>query len=182
MNYFNLKENIIDDKTWQVVLERESFAKYKTYITDNGTTTKLQAASAYPSENSKHDPLDPFNIILDKFNPKLVLNKEKFLAFIKFDAGCGIFPHTDDSLKRSTIFSWAVNLDSKYFEPILFHDLKDKSKIIDKGYYKKEGIVFNTQKVHSVEQSDRARISFQICFSNTIEEIYTLYTNGELFK
>lgn len=182
MNYFNLKESIIDEATWQTILKYEKSAKYNTYVTEKGTVTQLQAALAYPSEESQQNASDPLNILLSKFNSKLVMNEEKILTFIKFNEGGGIFPHTDDARKRSTTFAWAVNLDSKYFLPILFHDPEDRSKIVDKGYYKPEGIVFNTQKVHSVEPSERKRVSFQISFSNPIEEVHELYMNGVLFN
>jgi hypothetical protein len=182
MNYFNLSEKIIDDETWKIILEREKIAKYKNYVTHNGTVTDLCASLAYPSEESRNDPSDPINILLQKFNSNLTMPDGKLVTFIKFKKGGGIFPHTDDAIKRYTTFAWAVNLNPVEFTPILFHDPMEKTKIIDRGYYKQEGIVFNTQKMHSVEPGSKERISFQISFSNPTEEVYDLYMTGQLLN
>lgn len=181
MNYFNLIENPIDIEIWNTVLEREKQAQYFSYDTYRGTKTDLSFADAYLTKENKNNPLDPLNLLLDKFNPKLVMHEDKVVAFIKFDAGGGIFPHTDDNPKRSTVFAWAVNSDPENFVPILFHNPEDKT-VIDKAYYTEEGLVFNTQSMHSVEPSSLPRISLQICFYNPIEEVYELYRNGELFN
>lgn len=179
VNYFNLKENPINASIWNTIIDRESRAKYFSYTTDKGTPTNLSYASAYLNDESKSDPSDPLNILLNKFNKNLVM-EDKLVAFIKFKAGSGIFPHTDDSLKRSTIFAWAVNTAPANFVPILYHD-KDTQEVIDKAYYTNEGIVFNTQNMHSVEPHALDRVSLQLCFYNPIEEVYDLYKNGKLF-
>lgn len=181
MNYFNLDNNIIDLDTWKIIVQRERSTSYKYYTTNNGTVTDLCASLAYPSEDCRNNPNDPINILLKKFNNNLKMPEGKLVTFIKFNKGSGIFPHIDDAIKRSTTFAWAVNLDPIEFSPILFHDPDDKTKIVDRGYYKKEGIVFNTQKIHSVQPGDKERVSFQISFSNPIEEVYDLYLKGQLF-
>lgn len=180
MHYFNLRENPIDENTWSVVLEREKQAQYFSYTTYKGTQTDLSFADAYVTQENKLNPEDPLNLILKKFNPKLIMHEDKVVAFIKFGAGGGIFPHTDDNPKRSTVFAWAVNTDPRNFVPILFHNPEDKS-IVDRAYYTYKGLVFNTQSMHSVKPSSLDRISLQICFYNPIEEVYDLYRKGELF-
>lgn len=180
MHYFNLLENPIGPEIWNVILEREKRAQYFYYKTYSGTETDLSYADAYITQENKSNPEDPLNLLLKKFNPKLRMHEDKVVAFIKFGAGGGIFPHTDDNPKRSTVFAWAVNTDPENFVPILFHDPEDKS-IVDRAYYTEEGLVFNTQSVHSVEPSNLPRISLQICFHNPIEEVYDLYRKGELF-
>ena len=181
MHYFNLIENPIDVEIWNTILERQTQAQYFSYNTYRDTKTDLSFADAYITKENKTNPLDPLNILLAKFNQKLVMHEDKVVAFIKFDAGGGIFPHTDDNLKRSTVFAWAVNTAPTNFVPILFHNPEDKS-VVDKAYYTEEGLVFNTQSMHSVEPSNLDRISLQICFYNPIKEVYELYKNGELFN
>lgn len=181
MHYFNLLENPIDQDTWNVILEREKQAQYFSYNTYKGTKTDLSFADAYITKENKSNPFDPLNLLLDKFNSKLVMHEDKTVAFIKFNAGGGIFPHIDDHLKHSTIFSWAVNTDPKNFEPIAYHD-ENNFDVIEKAYYSAEGLVFTTQKYHSVQPSILPRISLQVCFYNPIEEVYNLYTKGELFN
>lgn len=182
MNYFNLKEKIISEDLWSLILHREQNANYTRYITHNGTPTDLFASLAYPSKEAQEDLNDPLNIFIGKFNSKLIMPEGNMVAFIKFNKGCGIFPHIDDAIKRTTTFSWAVNLDPKRFVPILYHNPDNRSEVIDKGYYKEEGIVFNTQNVHSVEPSDNERITLQISFANPIDEVYELYIKGELLS
>lgn len=147
---------------------------YHTYITDKGTRVPLQYCSVPKTPHISNPHIVK---LLNRFNKSLVVST---VLFIKFDRHEGIPPHVDDNLNRSSCVTWALSPEISQFAPVLFYK-ELGGPVSDTVFYTTNPLLLNTRVVHAVENNNYDRISFQVCFSNPIEELYELYTNNQFF-
>ena len=171
MFYYHL-EYEIDATLHEKLMNLALNIPYSVHVPPNQTSQSLQVSSVYDANMIKYDIVTQIEKLL---HPDLCFSHS---AFLKFPKNKGIDPHIDLNLKRQTCLVWALHPNLDNFAPVTFYD-NDLQPF--KVFYRKTPMLLNTQKKHSVENTNFDRYSFQICFNEHIDQIYTFHKRNGIF-
>lgn len=173
MNTYETSYKLDDTLKFELLSQAKNHTQYNLYTTFKNTQTDLLFATDVTKEIK---PSEATNYLKSIINPNLKLNG---IAFIKFLPNTSIFPHCDDHDLRTTCLTWALSPDLDLFAPVIYHYTEEK--ISEIKYYNECGLMLNTKNMHSVVNNNFERISVQLCFSNTIEELVLADFENKLF-
>jgi len=146
---------------------------YQNYTTLKGTKISLQYSNCLDSANNRFSVVKQIEELI---NPRLDIT---MAVFIKFPAYSNIEPHIDDNIQRSSCVTWALHPDLQNFAPVNFHDIN--KEIVETVFYDKFPIILNTRAIHSVQNNNFDRYTFQLCFSNSIDELANFNKDHKIF-
>jgi hypothetical protein len=173
MNTYRTSYKLDDSLKNDLLLQAREHTEFNLYTTYKNTKTDLHFATDVTKEIK---PSDATNYLKSIVNPSLELNG---IAFLKFLPNKSIFPHCDDHDLRTSCLTWALSPDIDNFAPVIYH--YTENKISEITYYNNCGLILNTKNMHSVVNNEFERISVQLCFSNSIQELALADLKNNLF-
>lgn len=176
MNIYESNYLLDCDIKKKLLEQARSTTVYRPYTTDRGTLTELYVSSDVGKGGIQ--PTVETEYLKSIINPKFKVNA---VVFLKFMPNADIFPHTDDSILRTSCITWALSPEEKDFAPVIYHKGDRKDTIDEIKYYTDKPLILNTQKMHSMKNNSFERISIQLCITEPIEELAAADFNNELF-
>jgi len=83
--------------------------------------------------------------------------------------------------KRNTVLSIPLFPLDHYPRTLFWETFSSTTPIAIAEFDKTNPCLLNTQKLHTVEKSDRERFNFQLCFDETFEQVLKLIQDNKLF-
>jgi hypothetical protein len=103
---------------------------------------------------------------------RIPLTVNKFVI-VKHEAGCLVRPHKDRNLSRRTIIATPISPKIDYADTIFWKENKE----IARCRWGDKSVILDTQEVHSLINGPETRISFQICLSESFDQVVSTMEN-----
>ena len=174
MNYYETRYTLDEDFKKLLLDQAANYTRFKKYISKNGDQQDLFVASTKGKEVYESCEI---NYLKSLINPKFNLTTAVFLKILP---GTSTGIHIDESPYRITSLAWALSPTVLDFAPIKYYR-DDGVTLNEIKYYSDFGILLNNKKYHAVNNNDYIRISVQLSFTNTIEELAMADMQNELF-
>ena len=150
---------------------------YSNYISPEGQKIELEFCLLYEHDSTILDEPEIIKIMRGLIQPHITI---QVAGYIRFLPGAYTIPHVDDYLRRTTVLTFPLTPEPKWFAPTIFYKQNETKpdKII---YWNGLPGLLNTRETHAVYNNKHTRQTFQICFSESFAEVVDLYGRGKLF-
>lgn len=173
MNFYETKYKL-NSKIKETLLQQAISTNFKQFMSQNGTQTDLFVAS---TKGKQIVETNETRFLRSIINPKFDLTTVVFLKLMPNDTA---EIHIDESPYRVTSLAWALSPEIDKFAPITYYK-DDWNTVNEIKYYNDLGILLNNKTIHSVHNNNYVRISVQLSFTNSIEELALADLNDKLF-
>ena len=168
--FYNIEKQLFSS---ELLNELESFvlSKLDSFLSYQLGDGKTDGNNYYYAEDLKAIPeIKSFikNCYLDCF-PMIVLHKPNGK----------VIKHVDDPNKRNTVIITPIYPAKEYTSTKFW---QDDNCVAVCEFNKGGSTFFNTQKTHSLTNSNEYRFNLQLCFNEDFETVLKLYNNNMLFK